>query len=116
MRLTDLLAPALVLLDRDSSVRPGVDAARASNGRLAEPACEAAFVSTAIGLVRAGVSATLLPSSAAELRATSGLVLRDVPAPRIERELGVLKQRRRAPSREAEAFVAVLVGEVRKRR
>ena len=46
---------------------PLVDAASASIGRLAEPAYEVAFMSTAIGLVRAGLGATLLPSSAAEL-------------------------------------------------
>jgi LysR family transcriptional regulator, carnitine catabolism transcriptional activator len=116
VRLADLLASPLVLMDRDSSVRRSVDAACASIGRLPEPAYEAAFMSTAIGLVRAGLGATLLPSSAAELRAASGLVLRDLAAPRIERELGVLKQRRRAYSPAAEALVAVLVGEVRKRR
>ena len=108
MRLADLLASPLVLMDRDSSVRRIVDAACASIGRLAEPAFEVAYMSTAIGLVRAGLGATLLPSSAAELRATSDLTLRDLDTPRIERELGVLKQRRRAYSPAAEAFVAML--------
>jgi DNA-binding transcriptional LysR family regulator len=108
MRLADLLASPMVLMDRDSSVRRIVDAACASIGRMAEPAFEAAYMSTAIGLVRAGLGATLLPSSAAELRATSDLTIRDLDTPRIERELGVLKQRRRAYSPAAEAFVAVL--------
>jgi DNA-binding transcriptional LysR family regulator len=108
MRLTELLASPMVLMDRDSSVRRIVDAACASIGRMAEPAFEAAYMSTAIGLVRAGLGATLLPSSAAELRATSDLTIRDLDTPRIERELGVLKQRRRAYSPAAEAFVTVL--------
>jgi len=108
VRLADLLASPMVLMDRDSSVRRIVDAACASIGRMAEPAFEAAYMSTAIGLVRAGLGATLLPSSAAELRATSDLTIRDLDTPRIERELGVLKQRRRAYSPAAEAFVAVL--------
>jgi LysR family carnitine catabolism transcriptional activator len=108
MRLVELLASPMVLMDRDSSVRRIVDAACASIGRMAEPAFEAAYMSTAIGLVRAGLGATLLPSSAAELRATSDLTIRDLDTPRIERELGVLKQRRRAYSPAAEAFVAVL--------
>lgn len=113
VRLADLLATSLVLMDRDSSVRRIVDAACASIGRLAEPAHEAAYMSTAIGLVRAGLGATLLPSSAAELRAAADLVIRDLDAPRIERELGVLKQRRRTYSPAAEAFVAVLESAVR---
>lgn len=108
LRLADLLASPMVLMDRDSSVRRIVDAACASIGRMAEPAFEAAYMSTAIGLVRAGMGATLLPSSAAELRATSDLTIRDLDTPRIERELGVLKQRRRAYSPAAEAFVGVL--------
>jgi len=108
VRLADLLASPMVLMDRDSSVRRIVDAACASIGRMAEPSFEAAYMSTAIGLVRAGLGATLLPSSAAELRATSDLTIRDLDTPRIERELGVLKQRRRAYSPAAEAFVAVL--------
>lgn len=108
VKLADLLTSPLVLMDRDSSVRRIVDGACASIGRLAEPAYEAAYMSTAIGLVRAGLGATLLPSSASELRATGDLVIRDLDAPRVERELGILKQRRRAYSPAAEAFVGVL--------
>ena len=108
VRLADLLDAPLVLMDRDSSVRRSVDAACASIGRLAEPAYEAAYMSTAIGLVRAGLGATLLPSSAAELRAAGDLVVRNLDTPRVERELGILKQRRRAYSPAAEAVVAVL--------
>jgi DNA-binding transcriptional LysR family regulator len=106
--LAGLLASPIVLMDRDSSVRRIVDGACASIGRLAEPAYEAAYMSTAIGLVRAGLGATLLPSSAAELRAASDLVIRDLDQPRIERELGIVKQRRRAYSPAADALVGVL--------
>jgi DNA-binding transcriptional LysR family regulator len=108
VKLADLLASPLVLMDRDSSVRRIVDAACASIGRMAEPAYEAAYMSTAIGLVRAGLGATLLPSSAAELRGAGDVVIRDLDAPRVERGLGILKQQRRAYSPAAEAFVAVL--------
>lgn len=108
VRLAELLASPLVLMDRDSSVRRSVDAACASIGRLAEPAYEVAYMSTAIGLVRAGLGATLLPSSAAELRAAADLIIRDLDAPRVGRELGILKQRRRTFSPAAEALVATL--------
>jgi len=108
MRLADLLDAPLVLMDRDSSVRRIVDGACASIGRLATPAYEVAFMATAIGLVRAGSGATLLPSSASELLAAGDLVIRDLDAPRIERELGVVKQRRRSLSPAVQAFVAVL--------
>ena len=113
VKLADILASSLVLMDRDSSVRRIVDGACASIGRIAEPAYEAAFMSTAIGLVRAGLGATLLPSSAAELRGATDVVVRDLDAPRVERQLGILKQRRRAYSPAAEAFVAVLAAVAR---
>jgi len=108
VRLADLLDSPLVLMDRDSSVRRIVDGACASIGRLATPAYEAAFMATAIGLVRAGLGATLLPSSASELLAAGDLVVRDLAAPRIERELGLVKQRRRSLSPASQAFVTTL--------
>ena len=108
VRLTDLLESPLILMDRDSSVRRSVDTACASIGRVAAPVFEAAFMATAIGLVRAGLGATLLPSSAADLRSASDLIILDLEEPRIERELGILKQRRRPFSPAAEAFVEVL--------
>jgi DNA-binding transcriptional LysR family regulator len=113
VKLADLLASPLVLMDRDSSVRRIVDGACASIGRLAEPAYEAAFMSTAIGLVRAGMGATLLPSSAAELRAATDLVIRDLDSPRIARALGVLSSKRRSFSPAAQAFAAMLADSVR---
>jgi DNA-binding transcriptional LysR family regulator len=106
--LADLLASPLVLMDRDSSVRRSVDAACASIGRIANPVFEVAYMATAIGLVRAGLGATLLSSSAADLRAASDLVLRDLTEPRVERQLGVVQQRRRALAPAVEAFVEVL--------
>ena len=115
VRLADVLDGPLVLMDRDSSVRRLVDAASASLGRLAEPDYEVAFMSTAIGLVRAGLGATLLPSSAAELRGASDLRVRELVAPRLVRSLGLLTQRQRAPSPAVEAFVASL-GDVLKAR
>ncbi len=116
MRLSDLLASPMVLMDRDSSVRRSVDAACASIGRLAQPAYEVAYMSTAIGLVRAGLGATLLPSSAAELRGATDLVVRNLEAPRIERTLGVLKHRRRELSPAAQAVLEVLGAVTRKSR
>ena len=95
-------------MDRDSSVRRSVDAACASIGRIAVPAFEVAYMATAIGLVRAGLGTTLLPSSAADLRAASDLVIRDLANPRVERELGVVTQRRRVLAPATEAFLEAL--------
>ena len=95
-------------MDGESSVRRIVDAAYAAIGRLAAPDFEVAYMSTAIGLVRAGLGATLLPSSSAELRAATDLVTRDLDSPRLTRRLGTLKLRRRAYSPAAQALMGVL--------
>ena len=116
VKLADILDSSLVLMDRDSSVRRIVDGACASIGRMAEPAYEAAYMSTAIGLVRAGLGATLLPSSASELRDTTGLCVREIGAPAIERPLGLLTQRQRSASPAVEAFVAILGNVLRARK
>ena len=46
--------------------------------------------------------------SAADLRAEGDLVLRDLAHPRVERELGIVRQKRRVLAPAAEAFVEVL--------
>jgi len=58
--------------------------------------------------VRAGLGATLLPSSAAELRTAGDLVVRDLAMPRVERALGILSAKRRSYSPAAEAFATIL--------
>jgi LysR family transcriptional regulator, carnitine catabolism transcriptional activator len=106
--LVDLLDTPLILMDRDSSVRRIVDQACAALGRMATPAYEPAFMATAIGMVRAGLGATLLPSSALEIAAASDLVAHPLPNPELTRQLGILKKRERAHSPAAAAFVATL--------
>jgi DNA-binding transcriptional LysR family regulator len=106
--LGDLLDTPLILMNRDSSVRRIVDDACAAIGRIAAPAHEPEFMATAIGMVRAGLGATLLPSSALEITAASDLVVHPLDDPRLTRELGILRKRQRAWSPAAEAFVADL--------
>ena len=54
IELRDLDGLPLILMDPDSSVRRLVDRAFESIGRLATPAFEATYMSTAAGMVRAG--------------------------------------------------------------
>ena len=44
-----------------------------NTGKLVVPACEATYMSSAIGMVRAGLGVTILPSTAMELRANPRL-------------------------------------------
>ena len=106
--LGQLLDAPLILMDRDSSVRRIVDQACAALGRIATPAYEPAFMATAIGMVRAGLGATLLPSSALEIASASDLVVHALDDPHLTRQLGVLRKKQRAHSPAASAFIAEL--------
>jgi LysR family transcriptional regulator, carnitine catabolism transcriptional activator len=66
--LDRLIEEPLILMDAGSSVRSLVDRAFADRGHLAVPAYEVTYMSTAIGLVRAGLGIAILPSTAIELR------------------------------------------------
>src|SRR3954454_9434754 len=65
----------LILMDPDTSVRAIVDGAFIAAGRLPIPACEATYMMTAVGMVRAGLGLAILPASAREIRAEPSLVL-----------------------------------------
>ena len=114
LSLAMLVDHPLILMDRDSSVRHMVDAAYAAVGRLAVPAFEVTFMSTAVGLVRAGLGVTLLPSTAHEVRAANDLALRTIDHAGLERSIGVMRLSERSLSPAAAAFVAALVVESRK--
>ena len=118
LALTDLLDTPLVLMDRDSSVRRIVDQACAAQGRIATPAYEPAFMATAVAMVRAGLGATLLPSSALEIATAADLVVHPLDEPGLTRQLGLLKRRERSHSPAALAFIETLIdhAEVRLRK
>jgi LysR family carnitine catabolism transcriptional activator len=108
VKLADLLDTPLILMDRDSSVRRIVDGACASLGRMPTPAYEAAYMATAIGMVRAGLGATLLPSSALEIAAAADLVMQKLDAPELTRQIGILRKGARSLSPAAESFATTL--------
>ena len=80
--LKDLISSPLILMGRDSSVRAVVDRALASIGYFAAPAYEASSISTALGMVKAGLGVAILPASVLHLGAGSGLVSRPIQNPR----------------------------------
>jgi LysR family carnitine catabolism transcriptional activator len=108
IELVDLLDTALILMDRESSVRHIVDLACAARGRVAAPVYEAAFMATAVGMVRAGLGATLLPSSAFELNLLADLMIRPVDEPLLERRLGIVRRAGRSLSPAADLFATAL--------
>jgi DNA-binding transcriptional LysR family regulator len=110
VKLNQLARVPLVLMTADSSVRKLVDGAFASIGQLVTPAYEAAYMSTAAGMVKAGLGATILPSSAIQMGELAGLATRPISHPAITRELGVLEKSARSLSPAAESFLRILKG------
>jgi LysR family transcriptional regulator, carnitine catabolism transcriptional activator len=108
LALKDLTASPLILMGRDSSVRAVVDRALAAIGHLDPPAYEASYISTALGMVEAGLGVTILPASVLRMDRGHGLVSRPIQSPKIDREVGLVQLRGRSLSPAAEAFLKAL--------
>jgi DNA-binding transcriptional LysR family regulator len=108
VKLKQLVHVPLVLTAADSSVRKLVDGAFASIGHLVTPAYEATYMSTASGMVKAGLGATILPSSAIQMGELAGLVTRPITHPAIRRDLGILDQSGRSLSPAADGFLRAI--------
>lgn len=93
--LKDLAQHPLVLMTPDTSVRSIVDAAFAAAGLVAVPACEATYMMTAVGMVKAGLGVAVLPASAKEIRAEPSLKSRPIDDPAFQREILVIKKKNR---------------------
>ena len=103
--LEDLAELPLVLMDADTSVRAIVDRAFVAAGRLPIPACEAIYMMTAVGMVKAGLGVAVLPASAKEVRAEPSLKSRKIDDPAFARPIAVIKKRNRTLPPAAQLFV-----------
>jgi DNA-binding transcriptional LysR family regulator len=92
-------------MDSETSVRKIVDAAFAAAGLLAIPACEATYMMTAVGMVKAGLGVTVLPASAKEIRAEPTLKSRPIDDPAFKRSVLVIKKRSRTLPPAARLFL-----------
>jgi DNA-binding transcriptional LysR family regulator len=108
VELRDLRGLPLILMDKDSSVRRLVDRAFEAIGEFATPAFEAIYMSTAAGMVRAGLGVALLPSSAFETGDLTGLRSRPIKHPALTREIGVIQKPGRSLSPAADSFLKTL--------
>ena len=106
--LAALAEVPLVLTDPESSVRVLVDRALAAQGIRVLPAYEATYMSTAVGMVRAGLGVAVLPSSAVDLRAAPVLKTRPIGDPPVLRQVLLMRQAGRSLSPAAEALVEAL--------
>jgi DNA-binding transcriptional LysR family regulator len=108
LSLKDLTASPLILMGRDSSVRAVVDRALAAIGHFDPPAYEASYISTALGMVEAGLGVTILPASVLRMDRSHGLISRPIQSPKIDREVGFIQLRGRSLSPAAGAFLRAI--------
>ena len=97
-----------VAMSRDSSVRRLTEQAFAHNGLVLEPAFEAKYMSTAIGVIAHGLGVGTLPSSAVSMAQHAGLAHAEIRGPVMKRQIGVMTRHGRSLSPAAEALVAAL--------
>jgi LysR family transcriptional regulator, carnitine catabolism transcriptional activator len=97
-----------VAMSRDSSVRRLTEQAFAHNGLLLEPAFEAKYMSTAIGIIAHGLGVGTLPSSAISMVQHAELAHAEIRGPVMKRQIGIMTRRGRSLSPAAEALVAAL--------
>jgi DNA-binding transcriptional LysR family regulator len=112
IKLQDLSEHPLVLMDSETSVRAIVDAAFAAAGLVAIPACEATYMMTAVGMVKAGLGVTVLPASAKEIRAEPALKSRPIDDPAFKRSVLVIKKRGRTLPPAARLFLEEILAAI----
>lgn len=97
-----------VAMSRDSSVRRLTEQAFAHNALVLEPAFEAKYMSTAIGIIAHGLGVGALPSSAISMVQHADLAHAEIRGPVMKRQIGIMTRRGRSLSPAAEALVAAL--------
>ena len=108
LSLAALAEEALILTDPQSSVRMLVDRAFAARGLSAVPHYEVTYMSTAIGLVRAGLGVAVLPSSAVDDGIAPAVHVMPIDAPELVREVLLIRRAGRSLSPAASALADAL--------
>jgi DNA-binding transcriptional LysR family regulator len=103
----------LILMQRDTSVRAIVDAGFHSAGLMPKAACEAIYMMTAVGMVRAGLGLTILPGSAREIKAEPALQSKPIDDPAFTRPVSIIKRSGRSLPPLSEAFLEHLSSRLR---
>lgn len=106
--VADLAPYPLILMDAATSVRQVVDAAFAAAGIAPLVGAEVTYMTSAVGMVRAGLGIAILPGSAMEVRAERSLLSRRIEGDGFARSIAVIKRRGRTLPPASERFLAEL--------
>jgi LysR family transcriptional regulator, carnitine catabolism transcriptional activator len=108
LRLRDLGAHPLILTGQDTSVRQLLERTLADRRLPIQIAQEVTYMSTAIGLVEAGVGVTILPESAITADLARRVHVVAIREPVLRRDVSILMRAGRSRSPAAERLIATL--------
>jgi LysR family transcriptional regulator, carnitine catabolism transcriptional activator len=106
--LAELLASPVILTGKDSSVREIVEDGLKREKLALTIDYETNYMSTAVGLVQAGLGIAILPEAAAEMDRSGEISCIVIHAPSLSRKIEVLQRRDRALSPSASRMVEIL--------
>jgi LysR family transcriptional regulator, carnitine catabolism transcriptional activator len=115
VRLRDLGAHPLILTGQDTSVRQIVERTLAELRLPVQIAQEATYMTTAIGMVQAGLGIAILPESAMALDQTRPIRVLAIREPVLTRQISILTRAGRSLSPAAERLTQVLHEQVHRR-
>ena len=105
--LRDVAAWPLILTTPGTSVRAIVDRAIEREELDISLSCEASYMSTAIGMVRAGLGVSILPASMMHI-IREGIRMMPIHTPGLTRKIGIIRKRSRSLSPAAAHFIKTL--------
>lgn len=108
VNLRDLVQHPLILTARDSSVRDILDRALRSEKLLLSPAFEVNHMSTAIGLVRAGLGIAVLPEAAVGAERAREIRRLLISRPSLSRRIEIIRRKDRSLSSAAGKMIEIL--------
>ena len=108
LTLRDLARHPLVFMDTQSSVRALVEAGLRGESLRVEPDYEVTYMSTAVGLVQAGLGIAILPATALELGVAAGIVTRPLRGTAMRRPIVIARKSGRSLSPAVDLFIEEL--------
>jgi len=108
LKLRDVAAYPLILTTKGTSVRTLVERALEKERLEVTLACDANYMSTAVGMVRAGLGVSILPKSAIDSASCDGVQISVIRTPGLTRKIGLIRKRNRSLSPAAKCFIDLL--------
>jgi DNA-binding transcriptional LysR family regulator len=108
LALRDIVAFPLILMAEGSSVRTFLENILERQKLEFSLVCQSNYMSTAVGLVRAGLGVCILPESVINVAVCDGVSVKPITTPKMVRSIDIIRKRNRSLSPAAQQFVESL--------